>query len=468
MPIPRLSTTAFPERAATALVRIACTCLLVLAPPALQPARAADAEVAALTDRHLPQLVALYKELHAAPELSAMEARTSARLAQELRAAGFDVTERVGKYFVKSWQGYGVVAVLKNGAGPTLLIRADMDALPVAERTGLPYASTVRVKNEAGVEVPVMHACGHDIHMASLVGVARVMAATRKQWRGTLVLIGQPAEETFAGALAMLNDGLYTRFPKPDVVLALHDSGDLPAGAVGVTPGAAQATSTQVDILVRGVGGHGSRPEGARDPVVLAANIVMQLQTIVSREVSPFDQAVVTVGTIHGGLKRNIIPEEVKLELNLRAFREEVRLQMIESVARIARAAALGAGMPEDRLPIVTVLDTEFAPVMTNDPALTDRIAGVFRRVLGPDNVHTLPPVMGSEDFGQLGLNGQIPVLMFRLGAVSAARIDAAKRDGTALPSPHSPLFAPDPEPTLRTGVVAMSSAALDLLQPRT
>lgn len=445
---------------------LAAAAVLVLAGAAAAPAQATDAKTKELTDRQLPQLLSLYRDLHAAPELSLMEAQTSARLAAELRALGFEVTTGVGKYFVKQWQGHGVVAILRNGPGPTLLIRADTDALPVEEKTGLPYASRVRAKNEAGQEVPVMHACGHDVHMTALVGVARNMVALKQHWRGTLMLVGQPAEEIFAGALAMLNDGLYERFPKPDMAIALHVWSDLPAGMVGITPGDAMATSTQIDVLVRGVGGHGSAPQYARDPVVLAANIVMQLQTIVAREISPFDQAVLTVGTIHGGLKRNIIPDEVKLELNLRAYREDVREHIIQSIARISRAAALGAGMPEERLPVVTVLENEFAPVVRNDPALTERMTATFQRVLGMENVLAQPPVMGSEDFGQFGLNGAIPVKMFRIGVVNPAKYAEARRAGTPLPSTHSPLFAPDAEPTIRTGVVAMSAAALDLLKP--
>jgi hippurate hydrolase len=292
------------------------------------------------------------------------------------------------------------------------------------------------------------------------------MAALKNEWRGTLVLVGQPAEETIDGAVAMLNDRFYERFPKPDAAIALHDFHDQPTGTVGVTPGYAMATSTQMDIVVRGVGGHGSAPDRARDPIVLAANIVMQLQTIVSREISPFDQAVVTVGTIHGGLKRNIIPDEVKLELNLRAYKEDVRQKLIEAIARITRAAALGAGMPEDRLPIVTVIDTEFAPVVNNDPALTERMTGVFRRVLGPQNVWDAAPVMGSEDFGRFGLDGRIPVMMFRVGAVEPAKYEEAKKAGRDLPTTHSPLFAPEPVGTVRTGVIAMSAAALDFLKP--
>ncbi len=433
----------------------------------LAAARAhADAAPAAQADRVLPDVVALYRELHAAPELSRAELATAARLARELKARGFEVTENVGRY-AGGRAAHGVVGVLRNGAGPTLLIRADMDALPVEEKTGLPYASRVRAHNDAGVDVPVMHACGHDVHVSALVGVAGVMSALRDRWHGTLVLLGQPSEETLDGAQALLADGLYARFPRPDVVLALHDTPELPAGKVGVTPGDAMATSTNIDVLVRGVGGHGSTPDRTRDPVVLAANIVMQLQTVVAREVSPFDQAVLTVGTIHGGAKRNIIPDEVKLELNLRAYREEVRTRMVESVARIVRAAALGAGVPEDRLPVVTVLDGEYAPVLRNDPAVTGRLVDAFRTALGRDAVVALPPVMASEDFGRLGLAGAIPTVMFSLGAIRPADFEAAPREGRPLPSLHSPLFAPDPEPTLRTGIVAMSAGALELLRAR-
>jgi len=423
-----------------------------------------DADVARIVDHDLAGLVVYYKVLHAAPELSRQEAQTSARLAAELKAAGYEVTEHIGRYFVPMYKGYGLVGVLRNGPGPTLLIRADMDALPVAERTGLPYASTKRSKNEADVDVPVMHACGHDIHVTSLVGVARVMAKLKDRWSGTLVLLGQPAEETIDGATAMLRDGLYDRFPKPDVALALHDTPVTPAGTIGLTPGYALATSTQMDVMVRGVGGHGSQPQDAKDPVVLAANIIMQLQTVVAREISPFDQAVLTVGTIHGGTKRNIIPDEVKLELNLRAYKDEVRQHMIDAVARISRAAALGAGMPEDRLPIVSVLENEYAPALRNDPALTARLRPVFERALGAENVRDVPPIMGSEDFGRFGLEGKIPVLMFWVGSIAAQTLAEAKATGVAVPSNHSPLFAPVPEPTIRTGIVAMSAAALELL----
>ncbi len=436
---------------------------LILAAPT---ARAdTDADVAQLVDHELPGLVSYYKALHAAPELSHQEVQTSAQLAAALKAAGYQVTDHIGTYPVATLKGYGLVGVLKNGAGPTLLIRADMDGLPVLEKTQLPYASTRRTKSDAGLDVPVMHACGHDIHVTSLIGIARVMAKLKDRWSGTLILLGQPAEETIDGAKAMLKDGVYDKVPKPDVALSLHDMPFTPIGTIGLTPGFALAASTQMDVLVRGVGAHGSQPQDSKDPVVLAANIVMQLQTIVSREISPFDQAVVTVGTIHGGTKRNIIPDEVKLELNIRTYKEEVRQHIIEAVARIARAAALGAGVPEDRLPIVQVLENEHASALYNDPALTERLRPVFQRVLGAANVRAIPPAMGSEDFGEFGLDQKIPVLMFWVGAVTAESLAEAKRTGVPVPSNHSPLFAPVPDPTIRTGIIAMTAAALDILK---
>jgi hippurate hydrolase len=425
-----------------------------------------EASPASLADADLPALVRYYEALHASPELSRLEVHTSADLARELRAAGYEVTENLGKYSLPGQQGHGVVGLLKNGAGPTVLIRADMDALPVEEKTGLPYASHVRMKGSTGGEFPVMHACGHDVHVTSLVGVARVMAKLRDHWHGTLMLVGQPAEETIDGAGALMRDDLYARFPKPDFALALHDTATLPAGTVGLTSGYALAMSTSMDVLVRGVGGHGSRPEAARDPVVLASNIVMQLQTIVSREISPLDEAVVTVGSIHGGTKRNIIPDEVKLELTIRTYKKEIREHIVQAVARISRAAALGADMPEDRLPLVRVLDDEYAPALYNDPALVSRVRPALESALGTANVRDASKIMGSEDFGNLGLDGKIPVMMFWLGASDPARLAEAEAHGTSLPGMHSALFAPVPAPTLRTGVVAMSSAALALFGP--
>src|SRR5437870_5554090 len=419
----------------------------------------------AMVDRELAQLVSTYKMLHAAPELSHYESKTSAFLAGQLRALGFSVTEHVGKYAEPGWQGYGVVAVMKNGDGPTVLVRTDLDALPVEEKTGLPYASTVKAKNDAGQEVSVMHACGHDIHITNMIGTAKILAQLKDQWRGTLILIGQPAEETVNGARAMLADGLYTRFPKPDFAIPLNDSADVAAGQVTYCPGYAMASSTSVDVIIRGLGGHGSKPEATKDPVVIAAQAVLALQTIVSRENSPLDPAVVTVGSIHGGTKLNIIPDDVTLQLTIRTYREEVRQHIVASIERIAKGVALAAGVPEDRAPIVKVIESENAPSLYNDPQLTDRIAAAIGRTIGTENVVKVPPLMASEDFGTLSLDRQIPSVMFWLGAVDPLKVEASRKSGKPLPSLHSSLFAPLPEPTLRTGIKAMTGVVLELMK---
>jgi len=417
-------------------------------------------------DQELPALVATYKSLHAAPELSHHEDKTSALLAQQLRSFGYEVTEHVGKYPNPQWQGHGVVAIMKNGAGPTVLVRADMDALPVEEQTGLPYASHVRTKNDAGVDVGVMHACGHDIHVTSLIGSAKLLAAMKDQWHGTLVLIGQPSEETIDGAKSMLTDGLYSRIPKPDYALALHDSSELETGKIAYTPGYALASSTSVDVAIRGRGAHGSRPEASKDPIVLAAEFVMAIQTIVSRENSPFDPAVVTVGSIHGGTKYNIIPDDVHLQLTIRTYKEEVRQHILASLDRIAKGVALAGGVPEDRAPIVKASETEVTPAMYNDPNLTEREVSALKRGLGADNVEEKSPVMGSEDFGQFGLEGhKIPTFMFMVGAIDADRIAKSEKTGVPLPSLHSSLFWPVPDTTIRTGVKAMTVAVLELMK---
>jgi hippurate hydrolase len=419
-----------------------------------------------LLDQRLPALVSTYKTLHAAPELSHHEEKTSAFLAQQLRGLGYEVTEHVGKYEKPEWQGFGVVAVMRNGSGPTVLLRSDMDALPVEEQTGLPYASHARTKSEAGPEVAVMHACGHDIHMSSLLGAAMMLAALKDRWHGTLVLVGQPAEEMIDGAKAMLADGLYSRFPKPNYCLALHDSGDLETGKVRYTPGYALAASTSVDVVIRGRGGHGARPEATKDPVVAAAEFIMAIQTIVSRETSPLDPAVVTVGSIHGGTKNNIIPDEVRLQLSVRTYKEEVRQRILASLERIARGIALARGIPEDRAPIVRPSDTEVTPALYNDPALTERVVGALQKSLGSENVLEGPREMVSEDFGRFGLEDhQIPVCMLRIGAIDAARIAKSKESGSPLPSLHSSLFWPAPEATIRTGVKALTVAVLDLMK---
>ncbi len=433
---------------------------------AASSAAAQNPAIDAKVDQELPSLVSTYKALHAAPELSHHEDKTAALLANELRGFGYEVTEHVGKYPNPQWQGHGIVAVMKNGTGPTVLVRADMDALPVEEATGLPYASRVHTKNDAGVDVGVMHACGHDIHVTSLIGTAKLLASVKDQWHGTLVMVGQPSEETIDGAKSMLADGLYSRIPKPDYALALHDSSELETGKIGYTPGYALASSTSVDVIIRGRGAHGSRPEVSKDPIVLASEFVMAIQTIVSRENSPFDPAVVTVGSIHGGTKYNIIPDDVHLQLTIRTYKEEVRQHILASLDRIAKGIALAGGVPEDRAPLVKASETEVTPAMYNDPTLTEREVAALKRGLGAENVVEKPAVMGSEDFGQFGLEGhKIPTFMFMVGAIDTDRIAASQKTGVPLPSLHSALFWPVPEPTIRMGVRAMSVAVLELMK---
>ncbi len=425
--------------------------------------RAIAQEVPALVDKQLPGLLVTYKSIHAAPELSHHEEQTSALLAEELRKAGYTVTERVGKYPDGS-QAYGVVGILKNGAGPTLLVRTDLDALPVTEDTNLPYASKVRSKNPAGQDVGVMHACGHDVHITTMIGVARNMAALKSQWHGTLMLIGQPSEETIDGAKAMMADHLYERFGRPDLAIALHDS-NFAAGKVSVVSGPALASSTSIDVVMRGIGSHGAAPEAGKDPVVMAGEFIVELQTVVSRSTPPAEPAVVTVGHILGGTKRNIIPDEVKMELTTRCYSEEERQRIIEGVKRTAKGVAIAAGVPESRMPIVTVLDDESTPATYNDPALSARLHKIFVAKLGADNVIEKQSIMGSEDFGIFSDEHKIPAVIFWLGAYDPAKVAESERTGVALPSPHSPFFAPLPEPTLRTGVTAMTDAAVALLQ---
>jgi amidohydrolase len=411
-------------------------------------------------DAEYPSLDALYKDLHANPELSLMEERTAGIIARELGALGFEVVPKFG--------GHGVVGVMRNGAGPTLLIRTDLDGLPILEETGLPYASKVRTKNLAGDDVPVMHGCGHDIHMAAFVGTARTLVALKPHWSGTLVLIGQPAEEIGVGARLMLTEGLYRKFPKPDFALALHDSATLPAGTVGLIEGFAMANVDTAEILVRGIGGHGAYPHATKDPIVLAARIVLALQTIVSREIRPIDPAVVTVGSIQGGTKHNIIPDEVKLQLTLRSYSDDVRRTIIDAIKRICRGEAIAAGLPEDRMPIVTVAEQEYTPATYNNPELTRRIRGAFTEWLGGGNVRLIEAEMGGEDFGRFGKTTEnVPICLFRVGAVAPESVAESRRTGVPLPSLHSSKFAPVPEPTIKTGVIAMTAAALELLGTR-
>jgi hippurate hydrolase len=425
----------------------------------------AQQSIDSMIDRELAQLVGTYKMLHAAPELSHHEEKTSTFFAAQLRTLGFTVTERVGRYERADLVGYGVVAVMKNGDGPTVWVRTDLDALPVEEKTGVPYASTVKAKNDAGQDVSVMHACGHDIHITNMIGMAKMLAQLKDQWHGTLVILGQPAEETVTGARAVLADGLYTRFPKPDFLLALHDSADVEAGKITFCPGYAMASSTSVDLVIRGLGGHGSKPEATKDPVVIAAQTIMALQTIISRENSPLDPAVVTIGSIHGGTKRNIIPDEVVLQLTIRTYKEEVRQHILASIERMAKGIAAAAGVPDDRAPILKVIESEGAPSLYNDPQLTERITNAIGRAIGAENVVKAPPLMASEDFGRLSLDHQIPSVMFWLGAIEPSRVAASRSSGKPLPSLHSSLFQPLPEPTLRTGIKAMTTAVLELMK---
>ncbi len=412
-------------------------------------------EVSSRVAKAYPQLEPLYKELHAHPELSSREEKTSQRVADELQQFGFKVTQRVG--------GYGVVGVLSNGVGPTVLVRTDLDALPVTEQTGAPYASTVKITDEKGNNVGVMHACGHDVHMTAFIGTARVLSELKVKWRGTLVMIAQPAEEKVQGAKAMLADGLFTRFPKPDYCVALHCAPDLPAGSVGVTEGYALANVDSVDIVIRGVSGHGAWPHKTKDPIVLAAQTILALQTIVSRETDPTQPAVVTVGSIHGGTKHNIIPDEVRLQLTLRSYSDEVRKHSISAIQRITRGLAEAAGLPENRYPTVT--SGESSPATYNSPELAQRLKKVFTNWFGEERMVTTKPIMGAEDFGLFGrTEDKIPICIFWLGTVDSERFKEHQRGSISLPALHSSQFLPVLEPTLKTGVTAMTGAVLDLL----
>jgi amidohydrolase len=421
--------------------------------------------VEGLVGDQLSGLVSTYQGIHAHPELSHREEHTSALLAAELRKSGYTVTERVGKY-PDGTQAYGVVAILQNGPGPKLLIRTDMDALPIVEETGVSYASHVKSKNAAGQEVGVMHACGHDVHVTTMIGTARVLAATKSNWHGTVMLIGQPSEETIDGAKAMLADHLYERFGAPNLAIALHDTNTRAAGTVSLASGPALAGSTSVDVLIRGIGGHGAEPQVTKDPIVIAGEFIVQLQTVVSRQENPREPSVVTIGDIHGGTKRNIIPYEVKMEITARTFSDSSRQIVVDGIRRTAQGVALAAGVPENLAPIVTVLDAESTPVMFNDPALAARVKSALVNTLGASKVFDDGPAMASEDFGVFGLEGhKIPTVMFGLGAMDPTKFAEAQAAGKTLPGPHTSLFQPSPEPTLRTGVTAMSSVAIALLQ---
>ncbi|MGB7848050.1 MAG: amidohydrolase [Candidatus Acidiferrum sp.] len=425
---------------------------------------AAQGDLDQKIDSNIEDWVGTYKHFHSNPELSTQEKETSALVASTLRKLGYDVTDHFGRYADASLVSYGVVAVMKNGPGPTVYVRTDMDALPVKENTGLPYASKVTVRQESG-EVGVMHACGHDLHMTVFLGTAKMLAESKSQWSGMIVLIGQPAEEGLGGAAAMLRAGLFTKFPKPDYVLALHDSPVVPAGEVAWHEGPMLAGSDSVDITVRGFGGHGAAPHMTKDPIVIASELVVFLQTIVSREMDPLQPAVVTVGTFHAGTKRNIIPDDARLQLTVRTMTPEQRDKTLAAITQATNGIAAAAGVPAERAPIIEI-SKEGHPATINDPALTRRVAAAMEKALGKENVVPGKPVMGSEDFSLFALSDpKPPISMFWLGAVDPAKIKDAQEKGTRLPSLHSSEFAPLPEPAIRTGVKAMTSAVMDLLK---
>jgi len=419
-----------------------------------------------LADAELPSLLTIYKDVHSHPELSGHEERTAELVAKELEASGCEVTERVGKYEKPGATCFGVVGVMKNGAGPTVLVRTDLDALPVHEETGLPYASTVTTKNDEGKEVPVMHACGHDAHISMFIGVARVLAKLKDQWHGTIVFVGQPAEETGNGARALLHGGLYEKFGKPDFALGFHDKADMQTGHIGVTEGYTYANVDSVDVTVRGVGGHGAYPHKTKDPIVLAAEMINAWQTIASRENNPLDPIVVTVGSIHGGTKHNIIPDEVKMQLTVRTYKGDTRERVLAAIDQIAKGCAMAAGIPPDRAPIVSVAKDQFTPATYNNPELTKRLLAVWKKTLGNENVEIVDATMGGEDFSEYSLpDHSIPAVDFHVGAVDPVKIADSKKNGTVLPSLHSSKFAPVPEPTIRTGIIAMTAAVLELMK---
>ncbi|WP_166940807.1 amidohydrolase [Sphingopyxis panaciterrae] len=421
------------------------------------PAAAQSDTLGAEVGKQMPSLMEIYKDFHANPELSFMEVRSAGILAAEARRLGFQVTEKVG--------GTGVVAVMKNGPGPVVLVRADMDGLPVTEQTGLAGASKVRVTTKEGVETGVMHACGHDTHMTSWIGVARLMAANKDKWSGTLVMIGQPAEERGAGARMMLEDGLYTRFPKPQYALAFHDAAQFPAGMIGYTPGYALANVDSVDIMVKGLGGHGAYPQTTKDPIVLASRIVGALQTLVSREISPLDSAVVTVGSFHAGAKHNIISDEAKLQLTVRSYTDEVRNHLLDGIARIAKGEAIAAGIPEDKMPVVSVDRNEYTPATFNTPEFTEDMAKYLKGRFGDQRVVQMPPVMGGEDFGRFGREDKtIKSLIIWVGGVPQAEYDAAKKDGRTMPSLHSPFWAPEADKVIATATEALTAMTMKLM----
>jgi len=448
------------------LVRWMVVCVMAGASLQMTAQSAAPVDLNAAAERQLPALTATYKHLHENPELSGHEVQTAAFVAGELRKLGYTVTEHVGKYedgTGKETGAEGVVAVLENGRGPRVMLRTELDALPVEEKTGLDYASHVTTTNAQGQAVSVMHACGHDLHMTVMLGVARELMERKAEWHGTVMIIGQPAEETISGAKAMLADHLFERFGRPDFVVSEHDSNDYAAGTIAVKGGPLLASATSINVTVRGIGGHGSRPQAGTDPIVLAAEFVLVAQTIVSRQIDAQEPAVLTVGTIHGGTKNNIIPDEVTMGLTLRTYSMDLRDQIVAAIKRELNGLAEGYGIPSDRMPTVTIMES--TPPTLNDAALAERMRTSATATLGKERVVQATAIMGSEDVGLFTLDGKIPGAMYWLGAADAEKLAESRKTGVPLPSPHSALFAPVYAPAIKTGVAAMTAMALDLLK---
>ncbi len=437
------------------MIRSAMFLILAALAASAQNAPAVSFENASLKDQVesvFPDAKALYLDLHQHPELSSHETRTAALLAGKLRALGYEVTENLG--------GAGIVAVMKNGPGPVVMLRTELDALPVEEQTGLPYASKVRAKDDSGRDVPVMHACGHDVHMATLYGTATIMAKSKDTWHGTLMLVGQPAEETITGAQKMVAEGLFTKFPKPDIGVAMHDENGIAVGQVGITPGFSKAAADSLRITVYGKGGHGARPESTIDPVLIAASIAVRLQSIIAREIHPGDAAVITVGYIQAGTKNNIIPDTAQMGLTVRSYKPEVRQHLLAAIERVAKAEAEAGGA--DKMPLVEKYESTSA--VYNDPVLTQHLAGVLESVVGKGNVVKEDPLMTSEDYSVFIEQG-VPSFYFTLGVADPQKLAAAHASHKELPSNHSPLFAPVVDPALHTGITAEVSILRDLLK---
>lgn len=459
------------------MTRFLTTAAMIGALAAAAPVFAADDLTAAVAADH-DYVLGLYKNLHENPELSFKEKNTAALLAKELKELGFEVTERVGDDWVREKVlkdvgeiredvgGYGVVAVMKNGDGPTVMLRADMDALPLEEKTGLAYESQVMSQTHTGKDAPVMHACAHDSHVAILIGAARQLVERKEDWSGTLVLIGQPAEEIGLGAIAMLEDGLYKKFPKPDYVLSTHTSGWAPAGKITYTSGYALANVDSVDITVKGIGAHGSAPHMGKDPIVIGSQIINALQTLVSREVNPLKAGVVTVGSFRAGFKHNIIPDEAKLQITVRSYDDDVRKTLLDGIERIAISQALSAGLPEDLMPEIS-MESDYTPSTYNDPEMTDRVMAAIGKSIGEEKVETQPPSMGGEDFSQFHrYDKDIKTLIFWTGGADPKAFQAGLDGKGPMPSGnHSPFFAPQPEPALTLGVQSMTAGTIELFQ---